>query len=304
MTLRSSHASPLDIVAIQRHILSQMGIHFWVRRGVRTQTINLAGYTRTTHQHQLANLSIHQQTPVNPAYSTSVIHNPNQNKLNQTSLIHTEPTQLRDLSAIASNLVEANININVNANVNANINEPTSAIPKSKPSQTLDNNNLTEQTAPTIIASALPECFLGLSVDVPSFGLLGLRYGHWVLMADRAFLNSQTYATWTALANALKNKNPNTLNLQISYPLVANDYPEYQNYEQGSMVLLGFLIRLCYDMADVPLNVVCLTPISQGISLGEHFWKQVNQVALPSLDEMADNQKLKIVFWQRIHAEH
>lgn len=267
---------PLDMLALQRHMLSQMGVGFWVGKQAQICTFDPSWYTRGAGEptSDTANVGQKDFDKVSPTQTV---------KPSLDKQIDPPPSHLLNDLAMP-NLPTRN---QLNAQTDNNLKPPVTPTP------------IVQAVNPQRPNIALPKFLDGLSVQMERFGLFGVRYGDWVLIADEAFLNQHTYGLWTALINALKKHNPNTLPLHIGYPLVANDYPEYQHYHQGTMVLLGFLIRLCYDVERTPLKVAFLTPISQGIHFGalQEYIKNV-----PSLEQIVHNPTLKHHLWQLLHS--
>lgn len=271
----SVRTPPLDMLALQRHMLSQMGVGFWVGRQAPTRTFDPSLYLRRAGEPTSDTANVRQkdfeQTPpvqtLNPSPDKQVP--PPSKALNDLTTPHL-PT-----------------NNQINTQTDNKLKPPVTPTP------------IVQAVKPQRPNIALPKFLDGLSVQVERFGLFGVRYGDWVLIVDEAFLNQHTYELWTALISALKKQQPNALSLHIGYPLVANDYPEYQHYHQGTMVLLGFLIRLCYDVEHTPLKVAFLTPISQGIDFGA--LQSCVKTDIPSLDQIVINPLLKHSLWQLLH---
>lgn len=266
---------PLDILALQRHILFQMRIGCWVGRQRNVHEFDPSVYSRM----QLAatpnvNLSNHKLTQ--PSMDT---------KLANAQLVDTQcaKSQSKTTQTLPSNPPSKAVIV-----------ESVALSTTDQPTQLAPINSYDH-------ASHLPNFLQELSATTEHFTLEGVCYGHWVLIVDCAFLTAQTQHTWHSLVNALQNTR-SLIHAKVSYPLVANDYPEYENYHQGTRVLLGFLMRLCYDMlTGATLKFACLTPMSEGIDFGGQFWHQVDKHTLASLDELANNIDSKKSFWHKLH---
>lgn len=262
---------PLDMLALQRHMLSQMGIGFWVGKQTSSTAFDPLLYVR-----QKGGIVAKEKTK-------------EQESLKQPPQKQETP-QSKPLPQASSEQPILEVDIQQKNSV---------AVAQMPPQVHIAPQAI--QASSLVQSFELPKFLAGLSVQIERFGLFGVRYGNWVLIVDEVFLNPQTYALWTALVDALKKQNPSTLSLHIGYPLVANDYPEYQHYHQGTMVLLGFLIRLCYDVERTPLQVAFLTSVSQGLEFGA-LWAYAKKQDLPTLDQIAHNPAFKHRLWQHLHS--
>lgn len=147
-----------------------------------------------------------------------------------------------------------------------------------------------------------PKYLQGLSVKEAAFEYWGLRYGAWLLLVDASHMDTAARGVWQSLAEALKKQSDKTVALRLKYPLVVNDYPEYQHYEQGHHALLGFFLRLCADgvgQDEPPFSVLCLTPLSERVDFGELL---VYKKDAPSLRQMWETPEYKKQLWQMLHA--
>lgn len=147
----------------------------------------------------------------------------------------------------------------------------------------------------------VPKYLQGLSVKAAAFEYWGLRYGAWLLLADASHMDTAARGVWQSLAEALKKQSDKTVALRLKYPLVVNDYPEYQHYEQGHHALLGFFLRLCADgigQDEPPFSVLCLTPFGERVDFGGLLTYKKDA---PSLRQMWETPEYKKQLWQMLH---
>lgn len=254
-------ATPLDLIAIRQHILSELGVVAWALKSCET-TINPKTYqSRLTFNHQ-------------------------------NNTVDTQIAPTNDIVLNVPRAIPPTVNIgNTTIDDNKTNKQPTpigainTNIPP-KPPQT--------PTTPTIQAT-LPEQFMGIGAKVERFELFGLSYQNWVVLVDNSLMTAQQKSIWASLVDKLSTEG--VFYLQVHYPLVANEYREYENFSQGTHSLLGFLLRLCANKPT--LKLALLTPLSDGIDLGN--LKALIETT-PTLQEMGQNPQSKKTFWHLLHS--
>lgn len=264
-------STPLDLIAIRQHMLREMGVVAWALKSTKTITINNQYHSRLTPQLADKNLVKKENT------QTNILNNPAEltNQITNTIPTTIQKTTDNDLS-ISKNETKSNQTDTIKTDIIKN------------------SEHITTSTFVTLI---LPEKFTGIQVTVNKFSLSGIAYHNWVVLIDNFLINDEQKMIWQSLMDKL------TANggfaLQVQYPLVVNDYPEYENFSQGTHSLLGFLLRLCGNAEQKgELKIALLTPLSDGIDLGN--LKSYCQTT-PTLKQMAEFGEYKKQFWQLLH---
>lgn len=271
--MTAMQATPLDLIAIRQHILSELGVVAWA---LKTDEIS-----------------------INPKTYQSRLHfNQQSNTIDNGSLIQNHPIIEQH---IVSNLKTNTPNTNLSDVQTSNNHEQLSSqktliqnehkinLPSIK-----TNHAPQHSSSPPVMNAPLPELFVGMNVTSEQFNLSGIAYQDWVILADNAFMNANQKSIWHSLADKLTAKG--ALFLQVHYPLVVNEYHEYENFSQGTHSLLGFLLRLCANKSW--LKLALLTPLSDGIELGHlNTYHHIT----PTLAQMAEFAEHKKTFWQLLH---
>lgn len=310
-TQQARHA-PLDYHALQRHVLQQMGISLWVNKYTQTQrhqsycptdlgdtilgnTTQLSAINQANSDTQAGNDNNTHRNAYSNAYNNNAQPTPQMPQA--ASPLGNSSRSLPD-NHLQSNYLQSNQRQkNTLQNNDLQNNELQNSQLQNK--QLPNNHSLSDQQAyhgqVSTPAVSLPAYLQNTHVSVSSFELWGMRYRKWLLLCDAKQLHTATRGVWQALEKALKDNESKLLSLQARYPLMANDYPQYQHYEQGHSVLLGFLLRLCQDC---PSHVAYLSTMPAGIDFGG---LQAMSVPVPTLDTMYHNPNHKKRLWQLLH---
>lgn len=286
----TAKSTPLDLIAIRQHILAELGVVAWALKG------NPTIVNSKTYQSRLIHHDDNVAQSQNFATMDKLIHTPISHSPISEHQIHAKQHSQSQTNQNQSNPLkqphkENNYALGASLADNGKV---THALPHAKPLQT--TTHIPNQTHSTpIIQTALPEMFMGITANVERFELLGISYQNWAILADNAFMNATQKSIWLSLAQKLTQEG--ALSLQVHYPLVANEYREYENFAQGTHSLLGFLLRLCANKPS--LKLALLTPLPDGIDLGN--LKALIETT-PTLQEMGQNPQAKKTFWQLLHS--
>lgn len=273
----TAKATPLDLIAIRQHILKEFGIVSWAIK-TQPQSHLVSSFGQCYRVNDTKQILLEYQ----PVVKTPLIQEPSQNPINQVTVWH-EAIQNQPNNTFPTQDLNHQIN-----------HQTVQAKMIDKTADSIQDNELIIQD------KQLPKALMGVKADIQKFHLSGICYGHWLILMDYKQCTIDEKAIWQSLVHTLS-QNPNTRHLDIEYPLVVNEYPEYETFLQGTHSLLGFLLQLCAKQLTTNqpiLNLAILTPLTVGIELGN--LKDL-QKAVPSLNEMALNQSAKKVFWQLLH---
>lgn len=280
-TATLASTTPLDVVAVRRHILSQLGIGLWVDKNTHTQQ---TGWTCRMKQ---------SNAPLNSAQSINVqLSNTQPNKSIAADEPFVKRSPLKHL-VTPDNLPSAGNKLPaLGAPQKAN-NEKTALL------QTLNKPLLVN---PQHIAAAY---LSQIVVTVTRFRLLGIRYRHWVLLADDDFMTTKTRGIWQSLQAKLEQEATKSgvkfLSHRVDYTQEQGNYREYESKTNlANPSLSGFLLKLLEYQADIGvIRFALLTPLGDKISLGETIGRSI--LTMPTLDMMADDPLLKKDVWERLH---
>lgn len=264
----------LELLAIRQHVLRECGVTSWA---LKTHRLN----TLVNSCHSRFNCKSNISTPNLIVNNSSEIINANvsyQKIANNNVAIDNGKKEPKDSSGLVVDFADTLTNALPNHNHETN------------DSIRSDNNALVVDTSHSV-----PERFLGIFANLDKFELVAISYQNWVILADNLLMTADEKNIWQSLANRLS-QTPATFTLQVKYPMVENDYPQYENFKQGSHCLLGFLLRLCHDKES--LKIATLTALPDGIDLGN--LKPYCQV-VPLLSQMVQFADAKKFFWQLLH---
>lgn len=270
----TTKSTPLDLIAIRQHILAELGVVAWA---LKTDETNI---NPKTYQ---SRLQFSQQTNTidgNPLIQDKLIteqHIINNSKINTPNIGLSDIQALNHYGQLSSQKTLTQNEHKINPQ-NIKINHASQHSP----------------SLSVAISTPLPELFIGVNVLIEQFNLSGIAYQDWVILADNAFMDANQKSIWHSLVDKLTTKG--ALSLQVHYPLVVNEYREYENFLQGTHSLLGFLLRLCANKPQPKL--VLLTPLSDGIELG---CLNTYRHTTPTLAQMAEFAEHKKTFWQLLH---
>lgn len=271
----TTKTTPLDLVAIRKHILNELDIVSWVLKTQTVQIIKPNSVSRLQKKQQPTNQSAPAQIP---AFQST-------NAPNNANVIQPIDTPSID---IYQNQPSSQQPPNLQTHVEKVQNSPQES-PQPQP--------LVKHT-PIIQAQALPQALMGIQAAIEKFSLSGISYGDWVILVDNGQLTLTEKAIWQSLTNKLS-QHTHALCLDIHYPLVMNEYPEYETFLQGTHSLLGFLLKLCANkLSSDQLKLAVLTRLTAGIDLGHlNTYRQPT----PTLDDMVHKPDAKKTFWQLLH---
>lgn len=272
----TAKTTPLDLVAIRKHILNELDIVSWVLKTQTVQIIKPNSVSRLQKNQQPINQSVPAQIPALQSTNAPSKANAVQSITPSIDIYQNQP----------SNPPPPNLQTHIKEIQNSPQNSPIQSQP-----------SIIKQ-APIIQAQALPQALMGIQATIEKFSLSGISYGDWVILVDNGQLTLTEKAIWQSLTNKL-GQHANALCLDIHYPLVMNEYPEYETFLQGTHSLLGFLLKLCANkLSSNQLKLAVLTPLTAGIDLGHlNTYRQPT----PTLDDMVHKPDAKKTFWQLLH---
>ncbi|MDO4699650.1 MAG: hypothetical protein Q4A69_03040 [Moraxella sp.] len=127
------------------------------------------------------------------------------------------------------------------------------------------------------------------------YQMQGVRFGHWVLVADMTLMDSEARFLWSSLTQALGVQAQSAAVLyhchQTHYPLLPD--AEHHSLALARQTFLGFMLRLLFfgGVNIQEVKVAFLTPLTAGVDYTKHVHH------LPSIDEMLKNPQLKKQLW-------
>lgn len=263
-------------MAVREHILSELGVGRWALRSQATKQVGIS-YVSRLGGRCLSNVSA-----TDGLGGDKQIHDPRANEIALNADDEIVRVMPKD-SKVSHALQELITPLARTQNAN-----------QSPPSQALSQAGGMGLMSQSV---ALPTHFVDVRAMAERFLLFGVAYGDWVILTDGMAMGAGERSVWQSLCERLA-KHPSTVKLEVRYPLVANDYPQYQHFHQGSHSLLGFLLRLCGDKPKPKLAI--LTSLPNTIELGglSNF-----VVKTPSLLEMSQFNDAKHLFWRQLHDE-
>lgn len=161
------------------------------------------------------------------------------------------------------------------------------------PSATLTPNDApsdTTQRQTPVVKHATPQHATHLNLE-------GIRFGAWVLIVDRGFMNHELEQIWTALKSALQDYARQTAAPffvhQLMHPWAAIDLALW-----ADDLVQGFLFRLNMpSQASMVASLTELSPLQSLKSLSDDVKSYAN---LPTLIQMCQNPELKRTLWQQL----
>lgn len=275
--------TPLDLVAVRRHILSQLGIGLWVDKNTHTQQTEWACRMKQSNAQLGSAQPIHIQLSSTQSNKSTVADEPLAKRAPFRNLVNQD------------NLLSA-------GNKSSALGTPqTVNNEKTVFSQTLNKSLLVN---PQHAAAAY---LSQIVVTATHFRLLGIRYRHWILLADGDFMTTKTHGIWQSLQTKLEQEATKSgvkfLSHSTDYTQEQDSYREYESKTNlANPSLSGFLLKLLDYQADIGvIRFALLTPLGDKISLGKTIGHLI--LAMPTLDMMADDPLLKKDVWQMLHSK-
>lgn len=273
--------TPLDIVAIRRHILSQLGIGGWV--GKNSTSTKMTWHCRF-------GVPAKNGMPLAGNLPKLVDAVPNQDADFQNTDIESTDLKSKDIKSkgIESNSLDG---------LSPTTPKQTAHLPQSPVShpapstikQASDKPSVAEQSALKPIRLKIAKSLRGIQV-VGKIQLSAIRYKNLLLLADDYYLDDSSKTTYDKLESYLIKQDSNTQTQMISPVKIDDDDEQFTDH--SSLICQLFLHQLCQDK---PIELVLLTPLSPTIDLGELLNHQVQGLVH---EQILNNYHAKQVFWQ------
>lgn len=268
--------TPLDIVAIRRHILSQLGVGGWVGKN---STI-----TKMTW-HCRFGVPAKNGMPLAGNLPKLVDAVPNQDADFQETDFDNKGFESKDFQSKEFNGLSPTTAKQTTSLPQSPVSHPALSTIK----QASDKPSVAEQSALKPIRLKIAKSLRGIQV-VGKIQLSAIRYKNLLLLADDYYLDDSSKTTYDKLESYLIKQDSNTQTQMIS-PVKIDDDDE-QFTDNSSLICQLFLHQLCQDK---PIELVLLTPLSPTIDLGELLNHQVQGLVH---EQILNNYHAKQVFWQ------
>lgn len=290
--------------AINRHILAMMGISVWVDSNQTVAHFDSTALSRFKTDDSSVNEPKTNSKPSDD--SNKISSSPN---LSSPSLLSSNidiktamansrayfNAQTFDAQSVDVHSLNAQSIKMQSFDVQHNINSGDDLSEKSNTSSnTAQHDSLQSSTmlasAPAVKLS-LPSHLSDVRLLQDKFDLMAMRFNDWLLIVNKMTATTAELSIANSLANKLTNEG--AVFLEANYPLV----DDVVNQKNAQAALMGFLVRLYNDGNDA-LNIGLLNEISE-VDFG-----QLNQkiIKIPTLKQMHNDNKYKLILWNLLHS--